>query len=313
MAGYWVKHFPADTPRGPFSGTQLRAMAASGRLTHSVLISADQNHWTTAANVTGLFEQTLDASPQQPPPVSAEPEPQNATILSPPQQLGYATGIGCQPRKVQWYLISAIVIVGVSVIQIVLQFGSMAWMMSAMPATTGPSSTVVTTRNGRVMTTTTTAGRRPPGFAPGMLAMSIAGSVLRLLAVLASLGLFIYFTIWAYQVHQDMRQLSGGTYPISPGKACGFCWIPFFNLYWIVYMPYKLSEAVDWHLGANRTITNPTLVLIFQILQLVVNFTCACFLSPAPIFYALTMRDIQKGLNELCARTGYVPPAAPSA
>lgn len=253
-----------------------------------------------------------EAAAAQPAPMPAGPEPQTASIAVPPQ-LAYATGLGCHPRKVQWYLVSAIAIVGVGVIQVLLQLGSMAWMMSTMSGPAGSSTTVVTAPGGTVITTSASARRPPPGFSPGFLAMSLAGTALRLLAFAASLGLFIYFTVWAYQVHHDMRQLTGGAYPISPGRACGFCWIPFFNLYWIVYMPYKLSEAVDWHLGADRSVTNPSLVLTFQILQLVVNFACACFLSPAPIFYALSMRDLQRGLNELCARSGYVPPAAQAA
>lgn len=289
MASYWIKHVLADSPLGPHTGSQLKSMAASGELTPSGFVSADQTKWVPAANVKGLFAAPVVSQLEQPPALPDDPQQQFNPIPLAAQPLAYATAT-FRPRNVQWYLICAIVLVGLAVVQLTIQFGSMFLIMSRLPSASRSSTVTVTTIGAGRTVVRTAAGPTPfPGW---YFPLVLSGSIIRIVALAASLGLWIYFTIWAYQVHEDMQIHTNGAYPISPGKACGFCWIPFFNFYWIVYMPFKLAEAIDWHLGSTRQAVNPTQVMVFQILQEVVNFTCACLLTPAPIFFALTMRNI---------------------
>ncbi|HET6246642.1 MAG TPA: GYF domain-containing protein [Tepidisphaeraceae bacterium] len=326
MSNYWVKRTDASTSEGPYSGSQLKAMAASGQLTEGMFVSADQAKWTAAARVKGLFAAPSPAAapfppaPQSPPAPSSQsqgeswqtadgaqydamPQPppfvraQTSAIAPPavpaPASLAYASYVGGtnsfvgRPRNVKWYLISSIVILGMIALQILFTVITVATVFGSV-------------RSG--------APSRP--MAGAFLVMTFAGLAMRMIAFFGFIGLHIYFIVWLYLVHDDVRKYTNGAYPISPGQACGFCFIPFFNLYWIVYAPYKLAEFVDQQLGSTKQITNPVTVMVFQILQQVVVFPCMCVYSPSPIFNALSMRSIQEGLNQIWSNGGPVPPSS---
>ena len=53
MAQYWLKR--EDQAAGPFSGQQLKQMAAAGMILTSDMISADQINWKVAGQVEGMF------------------------------------------------------------------------------------------------------------------------------------------------------------------------------------------------------------------------------------------------------------------
>ena len=53
MAQYWLKR--EDKMTGPFSGQQLKQMAAADMIVTSDMISADQINWQVAGHVKGLF------------------------------------------------------------------------------------------------------------------------------------------------------------------------------------------------------------------------------------------------------------------
>jgi hypothetical protein len=119
-----------------------------------------------------------------------------------------------------------------------------------------------------------------------------------------TVGLYIYFTIWAYLAHWDFQQFTNGGYPIGPARACGFCWIPLFNFFWIVYMPYKLSQAVEWHLGPGRPIVKPTGIMMMQL----GSFLACCCVAGLPSFLlASSAKQIQTGLNDLWLNPIQVP------
>ncbi len=63
--------------------------------------------------------------------------------------------------------------------------------------------------------------------------------------MLAVVGLLVYGLIWVYTVHREVRDFTGWQYHTSPGKALGFCFIPFFSLYCIVAMPYRLATWIE--------------------------------------------------------------------
>ena len=99
-----------------------------------------------------------------------------------------------------------------------------------------------------------------------------------------------------------MRNLTGGWYPISPGKALGFCFIPFFNLYWFVHMPLTLANEVKRL--APQAEVSPGAVVTLQVLSIIPG---CCVYGLFNLFQSIAMVQIQRGLNQLWA--GYNPAA----
>jgi len=103
--------------------------------------------------------------------------------------------------------------------------------------------------------------------------------------------------VWLYKIHAEMRNYTGGRYPISPGKAVGFCFIPFYNLYWMVYAPFKMAQNLETFLGEGTV--QPNQVMVFQILSIVPG---EFITGLGALFDALAMLKVQRGLNELWDR-----------
>ena len=128
--------------------------------------------------------------------------------------------------------------------------------------------------------------------------------------LLSSFGLSIAWCVWVYRIHREFREFTYASHPISPGRAVGFCFIPLFNLYWMVYMPYQLAKSTHGYLRTGTTVVNPSLVLTFQILAIVPG---GCLHGLNMLFMALAARSMQNGLNELWkqARSGMAPSGGP--
>jgi hypothetical protein len=72
-----------------------------------------------------------------------------------------------------------------------------------------------------------------------------AGSTLSLVGVIC----WIYWLSCVHRFHRVLNQISpyvGGqsTYPITPGRAVGYHFIPFYNLYWIFKWPLEMTRFV---------------------------------------------------------------------
>lgn len=314
MSHYWLKRSPAAPAEGPYTGSQLKQMAAEGQIAPTALLSADNVQWAAAAKVKGLFPESVAATnaatreaaspldvPAPPPPMPSEtagdvydvkeelaPAYPNVTAAPLPMQpLAYASSVGPQPRNLQWYLICAIALAAIGIASQVLNFVGPFQAAAVAPR----------------------SGAAPAAAAPAMMGFAFAFMGLACVALVGVIALYVYYTVWAYKVHQEFAFFSNGAYPITPGKACGFCYIPFFSLFWNCYMPFKLAKAVEWHLGAGRAprLLSPTAVLTFQIIGVV----SGCVAGGLPIlFIALSMRQIQNGLNDLWANPAQVPAAA---
>ena len=320
MANYWLKRSPAAQPEGPFTGTQLKQMAARGEIAATALLSADQSKWSAAAKVKGLFPEpaaAAPATPLKPAPVPAiptttpapvaaaesaepdtydvaeEPTPAQPAFAAPApimaQPLAYSFNELPRPRNVQWVMVCASIVLTLGILSRVLDFtyragSSFASTFSSVQRGGAPAGT---------------SGVDEPGLAVAVLAV-----VLFLAILIGTVGLYIYFTVWAYMAHRDMQQFTRGAYPVGPGRACGFCWIPFFHLFWLVYMPYKLSEAVEWHLGPGRPIVKPRNILTMQIGSIIAG----CCVAGLPVFLiGSTIKQIQTGLNALWLNPIQVP------
>jgi hypothetical protein len=117
--------------------------------------------------------------------------------------------------------------------------------------------------------------------------------------LLLAIPTLILWLVWVGGTHADLKQMTGGSYDISPGKAIGFSFIPFFDAFWVVYMPWRLSAEVNRHLAARGLppISSNT-VMGCQIASVV-----AALILPAltPVMYAVSMWQVQGGLNRLLA------------
>lgn len=314
MARYWLKRLPSAPTEGPLTGEQIKRLAAAGHLTSSALLSADNVKWTAASKVKGLFPERV------PPPAVAACEPiplaapgaadlydlvEAATPAQPvfatpapiaSQPLAYASNVMPHPRNVQWYMVCASIVLTLGIISRVLDFtynvgSSFTGTFRSVQRSNAPS--------GFGLRGAGTAADDEPS-----LVLLIFSAILAIGIVVGAVGLYIYFTIWAYLAHRDFRQFTLGAYPIGPGRACGFCWIPLFNLFWLVYMPYKLAESVEWHLGPGRPIVTPRNILWMQLGAIIAG----CCVAGLPNFlHASTAKQIQTGLNALWLNPMQVP------
>ncbi len=202
----------------------------------------------------------------------------SVAAAQPPGTLAYATSVYRAPagtpgreRDVTWFLVVSCILLAFGALVLGLAFAS-AYQEASSPSYTG--------------------GAASPG-------LEVAFTLLNCFTSVAALGLWIYWLVWIYQVHKEMRNYTGYAYHISPGKALGFCFIPFFNLFWDVYMPYELAKGVQGYLRVRRDAVSPSAVLTFQILAIVPG---SCVLGLGLLFIALGMRSIQGGLNALWAQ-----------
>lgn len=67
----------------------------------------------------------------------------------------------------------------------------------------------------------------------------------------------IYWFMSVYRLHHILAEVTGGKYPVTPGKAIGYQFIPFFNVYWIFKWTGEVAAFVEHTegrdvLGKNR-------------------------------------------------------------
>ncbi|MBN1185532.1 MAG: hypothetical protein JXB49_24815 [Bacteroidales bacterium] len=55
----------------------------------------------------------------------------------------------------------------------------------------------------------------------------------------------IYYCMLIHKIHKIAANQTNNQYPITPGKAVGFMFIPFFNLYWIFKWPLEMAKYVN--------------------------------------------------------------------
>jgi len=77
-------------------------------------------------------------------------------------------------------------------------------------------------------------------------------TLLTYLTWLVGLG---YWLFCVHRFHKVMAQATGGAHPISPGRAVGFHFIPFYNLYWLFRWTNGVAEFVN--AGAASTARMP--------------------------------------------------------
>jgi hypothetical protein len=111
------------------------------------------------------------------------------------------------------------------------------------------------------------------------------------------------FAIWLYQswssVPPDMRYTDGGK-AVTPGTAAGYCFIPFFNLYWIFVANVGLCDAINRSLlakgGAARA---PKGLAIAACVTYIIPY---CNVLISPILATVFMFMLDGARKEMIAR-----------
>ena len=128
----------------------------------------------------------------------------------------------------------------------------------------------------------------------GLIALGgyVIGSVLSILGI-------VFALMYLYRAWNILRWNQPRT---TPGKAVGFLFIPFFNIYWI-YVAYR-GLAEDW----NRTMASfPDLTLAPKMSSGLFLTYCICMWSivgwsVAPIILLIMFSQICKGINFMASR-----------
>lgn len=89
------------------------------------------------------------------------------------------------------------------------------------------------------------------GYIAGILSFALmvlslfAPESLRGVAGLAQMAVYwtavIYFFMVIHRIHKILRAATDPKYPISPARAVGFCFIPFYNIYWMFKWPGEIA------------------------------------------------------------------------
>jgi hypothetical protein len=58
----------------------------------------------------------------------------------------------------------------------------------------------------------------------------------------------VYWFVCVYRYHVVMARAPGWKHPISPARAVGFHFIPFYNMYWVFKWPQEIAKFVNGRL-----------------------------------------------------------------
>ena len=221
--GQWFYSDAQQQQQGPITFAQLQQMAASGQIQPTSLIwNEGMSNWTPANQVNDIF----NSAPSPGAPAPAAPNPY-ATPTSAPSYV--ATSGGSYPipavKRCNFPLYLGLFILG-----IILYLAGAALLFSAATDQVVQED-FQRIANGERSTMTTRTDEIPVGA----IAVMGLGGVTLLIAMILS---FIY-------LYRAWFILQPGGAQTTPGKAVGFCFFPFFNLYWIFVAYHGWSK--DWN------------------------------------------------------------------
>ena len=293
MKNYWLIRVQDGPVEGPFTAAQIKSMAGSGEIKRQMLIADDSGNWVAAERIKGMFESSAGAAVSapptptgdygvEPPPVAAQPR---GHVVSPPitQQAGIgsygapAHGPVGRIRSLTWFVV-------------------LCSILAALGLVTSVLSSIESTQQG---------GDFEDLFdpdAPWMLSDTLACSTF-----IGLVALWIVWVVWIYKVHAEISDYSSGTYPTSPGLALGLCFVPFFNIYWNIAMPYKLAQYLETNTRAIRhsarsnqqVMTSAVSAGSVMALQIVGTLGGCCFLGANMLLFSISALLMQRGLNDL--------------
>jgi hypothetical protein len=97
----------------------------------------------------------------------------------------------------------------------------------------------------------------------------------------------VYWLACIYRIHVVLAQIPGWKHPVSPARAVGFHFIPFYNLYWIFRWPREIADFVNPRLPQPivKPIAIGLSILAALLLRLVIDPGFGLILLFFPITY----------------------------
>jgi hypothetical protein len=81
---------------------------------------------------------------------------------------------------------------------------------------------------------------------------------------------WVYWLVCVYRYHEVMQRVPGWKHPISPARAVGFHFIPFYNLYWFFKWPQEIARFVNWRFA--QPVMKPRMVGLMFLAAYVLHF-----------------------------------------
>ncbi len=303
-----------DQQLGPVTSEQLLQLAANGDISPETYVWTEGlEDWALAAQVEGLFPaggneaqepQTIPGGAPQapPPPAPVVPPPRPATAAVPP------TGIP-SPSVPAPAAVPPAAATPLAAAPAPVAPAPPGQDYPAFPVTNANFGLLITFLIGTIVLSISglaAFGRAEPPLVPGQPSGGVvAGWVL---CGLASVSFLVFAIVALQYLHRAWSCLRHAAPRTTPGKAVGFLFIPFFNLYWLFVAFHGLAK--DW----NRTMDSyPDLApaprfgkgafLTFCIGSIV--FPPLAFVMLFPVY-----KSICDGINHMHSRGLRKPPGA---
>ena len=112
----------------------------------------------------------------------------------------------------------------------------------------------------------------------------------------------VYWFVCVYRYHVVMAHVPGWRHPISPARAIGFHFIPFYNLYWMFKWPREIANFVNGRLQGPVMRSVPVGVAVLAALALRI-------LDPG---FGLILLFFPMSYISECLRRAFAAPPIPS-
>jgi hypothetical protein len=116
----------------------------------------------------------------------------------------------------------------------------------------------------------------------------------------------VYWFVCIYRYHVILAMVPGWKHPISPARAVGFHFIPFYNLYWVFKWPQEIARFVNFRLRTNMM--RPTPVGLAFLGALILRFFDPGF-GLLLLFFPLSY--VSECMRRALAAPTFAPPSPP--
>lgn len=292
---------------GPVTFEQIQQLAASGQIQPTTLIwNEGMPNWTAASQVNGVYNPA--AVPAAAAPVAGPQANPYATPGS-AQPMGAPVG-GSYPipsvKKVSYPLFLITFLAGIILYfaAIGIFIASAASAASKIEASQDPPIQIETIDDLEAFNVQQEARTQEQADLLmeefPVAAIGVGGVGLLLMIVAGILGMICLYRAWCCVQPGGARS--------TPGKAVGFLFIPFFNIYWIFVAFYGWAQ--DWtriqashsNLATMPRVSPPlfltTLIVAFCVIIPILGFVA---LIAYPILYLIVMAQMHKVVNSMAA------------
>ena len=116
----------------------------------------------------------------------------------------------------------------------------------------------------------------------------------------------VYWFVCIYRYHVILALVPAWKHPISPARALGFHFIPFYNLYWVFKWPKEIARFVNFRMRAN--VMRPTPVGVAVLGALILRIFDPGF-GLILLFFPLSY--VSECIRRALAATAFPPPPPP--